>query len=466
MFDVKNESAIEHYAETYLKKYRPQVEAFESESLVAKCGQTVTASDVYALGRQLEQFEAYREFVESNGTVAELGQIPTVALDVITAGFGTSILPLIASTQPIEEESGVIYFKQIRATKTGYGRTAGEVISDARNGDSYSTSYGSYEVSGDEVTPVGGTLAGTLTYTVNLPKFPIRPGTVRLDTDITGVKGMDDSKGNILGKGIQGDINYDTGVLTFVFSADPGAGKIVRGFYSVNVEAADEVVGIAGVLESDVIRAEVMALTADTGLLQEYSFNKRFGRLAQDEVAQDLTSELGRVMNSNAIRRLDQACTKEVAWSKTPPAAVSITEHKLSFIDAFASAENLLNVSAGRGSISRMIAGTNAAALLRGMPGFTPADAGLSYSVGLYGYLNGIPVIRASTLIASDTILCCYKGNGYFDAPLVNAPYMPLFVSSTVSAGANPLRGRRVAAVWSGMKVVVPNFIVRIRITA
>ena len=109
MFDVKNESAIEHYAEGFLKKYRSQVEAFESESLVAKCGQSVTASDVFALGRQLEQFEAYREFVESNGTVAELGQIPTVALDVITAGFGTSILPLIASTQPIEEESGIIF---------------------------------------------------------------------------------------------------------------------------------------------------------------------------------------------------------------------------------------------------------------------------------------------------------------------------------------------------------------------
>jgi len=35
-----------------------------------------------------------------------------------------------------------------------------------------------------------------------------------------------------------------------------------------------------------------------------------------------------------------------------------------------------------------------------------------------------------------------------------------------LSAGNNPLRNQRVAAVWSGLKVVIPSFLVRIKIVA
>ena len=45
--------------------------------------------------------------------------------------------------------------------------------------------------------------------------------------------------------------------------------------------------------------------------------------MATDEVAQDLTSELTRVINTAAIRRMDTACVNEVTWTKTAPAGVS-----------------------------------------------------------------------------------------------------------------------------------------------
>ena len=69
MFGNTNESVIEQSAEGYMKKYRPQVEAFESYSLLAKTGASVTASDIYALGKQLDQYESYANFCESNGTL-------------------------------------------------------------------------------------------------------------------------------------------------------------------------------------------------------------------------------------------------------------------------------------------------------------------------------------------------------------------------------------------------------------
>lgn len=463
--DIMNESVVDKYADHYNDKYRTQVDAFSKYSMLAKCGESVTASDIYALGQQLEQYEQYQSFVESIDSIGSLGQIPSVALDVLTASFGSSIIPLVASTQAIQEESGIIYFKQIKAADNGYGRNAGDLISSPLSGGSYSSTYGSYEVNAETI----GTIHhGEVTTTITLTKSPARPHTVEITIPDLNLRAIDDGRGIILGNGLHGIINYGTtgsaATLTLNF-ADPATTHNIIASYGVNVEKSDGVVGIAGSLDSTPIRAEVYSLRSETGLLQEYSFQKRFGKLAQEEIAADLTSELTRVINTVAIRRLDAACTLNESWSRTAPPGVSYSEHKLTFIDAYASAENKLNAAAGRGNISRMICGTNAAAVLRGMPGFTTVDTALNQSVGLYGYLNGIPVIRASQIISTDSILCFYKGTSYFESPLVNAPYMPLFISNTMTTGTNPLRNQRVAAIWTGLKVVIPNFLVRINIT-
>jgi len=258
----QNESLVERDAELYYKKYRPQLEAFESNSLLARSGQSVNPSDIYAVGKQLEQYEDYQRFVESNGTLAELGQIPNMALDVITASYGASVLPLIASTQAIEEEAGIIYFKQIKATTTGYGRTAGEIITSATTGSNYSGSYGSYEVLEEAI---GATVAGVTDYTINLVKVPVRPFTVNFKIADTSYRAIDDGKGALLGSGMSGTINYDTGVISIAFVSDPGVHSIVAS-YSVNVEANHDLLGISGSLESTNIRAEVFSLKAESGL--------------------------------------------------------------------------------------------------------------------------------------------------------------------------------------------------------
>ena len=157
-------------------------------------------------------------------------------------------------------------FKAIKATSTGYGRNAGDTITSATAGGSYSESYGAYEVTGEAI---GATVAGDKDYSINLVKVPVRPFTVELTVADTQFRAIDDGKGALLGSGVSGTINYDTGVLALTFSADPGAHDI-KASYGVNVEAATDVLGISGSLDSTSIRAEVFSLKAETGLLQEY----------------------------------------------------------------------------------------------------------------------------------------------------------------------------------------------------
>lgn len=457
-----DESLIEHQAEKYFDRYRDQFDAFEKHSTVARALDRVNENHFYSLGCQLEKFEEYQAFCENSNTIGSLGTIPSIALDVITASYGNSILPLIASTQPIEEERGVIYFKRTKATKTEGGRTAGDIINDSRNMDSYSDSYGAATS-----TETLGTGNGTDTnFTGTLTNIPTRPNTFRFENS-DGTKGIDDGEGNLYGNGFSGTINYETGAFDITFLAAVANSVTINLTYAQDQEARDDLPGIAGTLASDEMNAEVFALKAESGLLHEYAFQKRFGRMASDEIAMDLSEELTKTLNTAAIKRLAAVAGTPINWSLTPPdPSISYAEHKLSFVDTVSDSDRELNTGAGRGNINRMIAGSVASAKLRGMPGFVAAEGSSNSAVGLFGYYNDIPVIRASTIIPDNKIVNVFKGTGHFDTALVHSPYMPLFVSDTIASGRNPLRNQRVAAVWCGLKPVIKSFVTSIDIVA
>jgi hypothetical protein len=77
-----NEQA-EQAANRYYKKYRSHMEMLEGHSLLSKVRQ-ITPYDFYALGKQLENFEIYKQLCEDDGSLSQLGKIPNVAFDVIT----------------------------------------------------------------------------------------------------------------------------------------------------------------------------------------------------------------------------------------------------------------------------------------------------------------------------------------------------------------------------------------------
>jgi len=456
MFDL-NEDKIQKGADHYLSKYREHIEFYESNSELAKLG-SVSSFDIYSIGRQLEMYEEYQSFCENRGSVADLGAIPSMALDVITASQASAVLPLIASVQPINEEQGIIYYKKIVATDTAGGFQAGETINHAFDGEQikYSGSYGAgrQSVVADKTADTVKEYAGTLA-------VPVRPNTVEITVAGTPFKAFD-RDGSLMGNGVYGTFNYANGTFELKFSENPGADHDIHITFDADVELQDDLPGIAGGMESTDIRAEVFALKSETGLLQEFSFSKRFGKMADDEVAKDLTSEMTRILNTAGIQRLYRNARGVSTWYKRPPSHISYAEHKLTFVDAVATAEAVLTTNAGRGTISRMIAGSIAATTLRTLPGFRPVEGGLNHQVGLYGYLDGVPVIRAAKVMPDKEILCIYKGAGYFESPLVYAPYMPLFVGNTLPVTNNPMRSQRMACVWAGMKSVIGQYVTRL----
>lgn len=451
---------LERGAEQAFKKFRPQMESFVNDSPLSKV-RTLSPYDVFALGQMLQQFQGYVEFVnESNpGVAKDLGHLPDIALDVITASYGASIIPVLCSTQPIDEERGTIYFKNTKAMVTRGNVTSGQMLREgALPPDVYPQGFAGAYVSAEAL---GNSVSGTASYSGTLAKYPVRANTIKVTWGTVTLK--DDGDGHLVGPHGEGTIDYDSGAYVATFNPAPAAATAIKGYYETDFENAATLPKVNFEMTSTSIDAEIFVLASDLGLFKAYSMKKRFGMAAEDEMMADLTNEIQAELGNTAINRLVAACSGTVDWNRIPSSGLSWFEHKQELKDVIARSEATIVANAGRGVVNTIIAGVNATSFLSNLPGYVKTGiAGIGPTV--HGSLDGMPVIRAPT-VTTNKMYTVYKGQGAFDTPIVYAPYMPLFVTSTLPVPTNSLQRRGLAALWAGLKVVAGEFCTEIAIT-
>lgn len=455
---------VEQKADQYLKKYRSHIEAMESKSLISKV-RTITPYDVYALGHQLESFELYKNMCEEDGTVAQLGKVPDVAFDVISVAYSTSPISIVASVQPIDEELGTVYFKNVIAQTTRGNVTAGNRLVNPRSmEDAAALGYARETV----VYAAGNTVDMTVAYSGTVPNGPFRPGSFRVSIATLDVYLTDDGAGHLLGYQAYGTVNYGTGAYTLTLASNPGAGKAISVEAATDFEGAQDIPKIITKLESTQVRAEIYALKDTIGLEQSYALRRRFGMIAEEEVANDLVAAINSEVMNTMISKLNAKAVGNTNWSKTPSSGVSYYEHKQSFVDALANAESTMLGNAGRGTLNVLIAGRNASAILSTLPGFVKISDGTNIGPHIFGTFNGATVIRVpnTNVLNADKVLCLYNGLSSFESAAVFSPYMPLVVTTALPAGNNPLMNQKAAAIWAATEVLVPAFLTSLTITA
>lgn len=458
---ARPDKRVEESAERYFRRYRPQIEALESSSTLSKV-RSVTPYDIYALGKQLETFDVYKKICEADGALGQLGTIPNIALDVISASYGTSPLSVIASTQPIEEEQGIVYFKSIIAQSTRGNVKEGDTI------------YSSNQI--EDTAPIGyssnrlyetiNTVADTTEYKLTLPGLPIRPGFLKFTTNLPNVIINDNGDGNIIGKGAEGTIDYNTGALVLKLATAPEAGRIITVQYDVDHSSSTEIPKIISKYVTKPVSARIFAIKDTVGLDTSYALRKRLGVIADDQQAEDLVTAINSETMNTAVVTLVSSAIGVTEWKKTAPEGVSYFEHKQTLKDAIVAAEASILGNAGRGGVNILIAGRNAAAILSTLPGFTRLTDGSANGPHIFGTLDGATVVRVpnSNVLNADKILAMYKGTSPFDAPIVYAPYMPLLVTTALPDGRNPLLTQKAAAVWAAIENLVPAFVTTINL--
>jgi hypothetical protein len=463
----------ERFAEQYYKKYKPFMQKMEKSAL--SVATSLQPHHYTQLGRMLKTTEKYIAMKESDGSIADLGLVPQVALDVVTANFTSSILNIVCSTQQLPDQTGIIYFEQTRATTTRGNVTAGQtLLSPFKAPDVYAEGFAGASLT----AKLGDTTSTGKTYTfaAAFAKVPVRPRSVLIEINIdanTTVYAQDiEGDGKLHGNGALGTIDYETGDVTLSLAAATGAVLPIKGRYSTDIEESGNLSTINVDLSTQKIDAQIYALQAQIGLFKQYTMNKRLGLNAKDRLTQKLTEAMANELVNQAISLIQANATGLTQWDRTPAAGTAWYLHKQELADIMTLAEQKIFDNAGRGGITAFVCSSKGASLIKMMPGFVKASIPVGAGATLYGTFEGVPVIRCpqiddksnTSAFPNGVIYPLYKGDLPYDAALVYGSFMPLVSIKDVPVSTNITLEKQGVATWGGFACVAPNFITAIKI--
>lgn len=497
----------EQKLEQYIKLFPEQYKKFADSDRAKIKG--LDENDLYALGKTFEQQIMTRKMNEEQ-TFAQLGATPTLAFDFITAMFGKSVIPYIASEQVIDEVQGLVYFENIVAqgvkhrivdvNDTEDYTDANNVLhKDSKVKDAYA-GRGSIDV-GDILGRAAGAptkypqgYAGEMVYgeviadsSVEgkevkgaLLNAPIRPNYVKVIATCTNsgneikVVGFDDGKGNIIGGGIVGTIDYDTGAFNINLSNPKAADTTVLANYATNFELTS-LPSITTELDSKFVRANVYGLQTDTSIISSFMMGKRFNfdmqqravQLLQEHILNEITTELlFKIFTAYA-----EAGEVDTIFNMDLPNGVSQQAHFNGVDFQFGIVAQKMANRSGKGTLSVALAGPEACAFLTQNAKFKRIGEATAWAT-VYGvYDNTTIVIRCPQLQQFDaaegsrSIYFLYKGNAVFDACAVYAPYMPLVGVEDLPVPTALLNRRSAVASMAAVDVVVPGYIQKFVLT-
>lgn len=467
-----NEQKAERQAESYFKKYKSHIQAFE-KSLVSKAT-NVNEHMIVQLGKQFDQWEVYRSMCEASGSLNTLGELPRVALDVITATMSNSVLPVIATTQVIEEQESIVYFKNLRSETTKGNRTAGEKFLDPRTGHSHAAGFAS-NLNSNELA-VANTVGATVDYAFTVAAIPVYSQSMKISfsadaaiyAEDVGSRGADQDLGTLLGAGMSGTIKYSTGEVNITFAADPLANNQVYASYQQNLEEAVDIPKIQSFLDSKQVKAKAYALKSVIGMFQQYTLKKRFGDSALDEMTVDLTREINSEISADLINQYQAVAQSTTEFSLTVPAGISERQHRESYAFRMADAEAQIIANSGRGTVKVMIVGVEHAALIRGLDGFQLLSDGNSLGAHIFGIYKGVTYIRVpdATLMPSKNGIGLYTGASPMESAGVYSPFMPLTITQLSPEKINPLADQKAAATMCATEALVPQYATKFNVIA
>ena len=447
--------------EVYSEVFKDQFEMFKDSNRSKIKG--LTERDYFVLGETLSK-QTMAQMQEGN-TFANLGTLPTISLDVVTAVFGNSTIPYFASEQIIDDVQGMVYFEDVYATSTRGNVTAGQSLSKAAGvPDVFAKGFAGEMNYGEEIGVTSGTL---VSYTMTLDAAPVRPQYVTITlADTASLVATDDGKGNLIGNGIYGTINYTSGEAVVHIGAVATAGKKFIADYASNFELG-ELPSINTKLNNKLIKASTYALQTDTSVINAFMMQKRFGmdmnkravNLLQENILNEVTNDMFAKITAQAGSTADVF----TQFNMTIPTGVSQQAHFNSVSYVFDVISNKMAKVSGKGRLSAIIAAPNVCAFLASLNQFKVIGE-INAFASVYGVWNNqTVVIRAPQLAKSaateNKAFILYKGDTAYDAAAVYAPYMPLVSTEDIPVSTNLLQRRSAVATMAATDVVVPAYI-------
>lgn len=443
----------------YTELFAEQFEKFKESDRAAIKG--LTDRDIITLGEALERQTMLP--INEEQSFGQLGALPTLALDFITAMYGKSVIPYIASEQTIDEVQGLVYFENIYATSTRGNVQNGDILNQAAGvPEVYPQGYAGEMIYGEKAAE--GVTATSETFT--LAYKPVRQDYVTIHCG--DFVGTDNGKGEIIGNGIGGTINYITGEVTLRFVAAP-AGEDILVDYATNFELGG-MPSINTKFDNKIVKANVYGLQTDTSVIAGWIMQKRFDMNLQERAVNLLQESVLNEVTNDLIAKIELAWengTRDLTqFDCTVPQGVSMQAHFNSVKYRFGVCRKKMAQRAGIGELTYGLAGADACTFLEQVDDFECFGEAKAFPT-VYGILGGKTVIiRCPQLKDSDAIYFGYKDEeAPFKTAAVYAPFMPLVGVQDLPVPTQMLQRRSCVASMAAVDVVVPGFITKFKLT-
>lgn len=412
------------------------------------------------LAVMLENTERFIKRMDETVRAVSIGDFQKFAYPLVRAIFPELVANEIVSVQPmLGPVSLVFYMDFVYGSDKGRvkrGDTAFSAIARGPNNSSYTSPQIDEEVIG-----AGGANSFT---GVTLSYGPVVPGSVTITDGVQIIN--DDTNGSFIGDvGSAAAINYATGSLsgsTTMFAATPAAGTTITATYSYDMEANPNIPQMDLVLNSSPVTARPRKLRTNWSLESAFNLRSLHGLEAEVELTASVGAEIRFEIDREIIDDLKRmAGAGSVYWNRTHSSNISFTEHKLSIIDAFQTASNLIHKVTGRGRASWIICGENVATIIETLPGFvaTPGvPSGLQKGVYKAGRLNSQWDVFKDPFYPDNFFMMGFKGMSFLEAGYVYSPYIPLYSTPTVVL--DDFIARKGLATQYGKKAINPLFYV------
>ena len=407
--------------------------------------------------RVLENAAQWMSGIEETVRALNVGNFDRFAFPLIRAVFPNLIAQEIVSVQPMDGPVGLIFFFDLIYGTNKGSIQAGQPVFSSLTGHPGNDSYASPEVR-EEALGVGNGVAaqfpGTLDFT------PILRGSLSV-TDGSQVA-QDDGNGALIGDVDPAGVNtidYITGAIDVTLAAAPATGDQITMNYEFDNEANSQVPEIDFQLTSAPVTAKVWKLRTRYSLEAAQNLRSLHGLSAETELVVGLAQDLRFEIDRTIIREVNSfAQADAVSWPLTPPAGVSFTEHKLSFIDVLIRGSNNIFQLVRRGNPNWCVCGLRVSDVIESLPGFKPS-AQMAAPVGVVyaGDLNGRWRIFKDPYNIDNSadqrnFLLGYKGSTFLETGYVYAPYIPFYTTPTVIL--DDFIGRKgMATQWGKRKV-------------
>jgi hypothetical protein len=416
----------------------------------------------WATGVVMENLNQWMSSMSEATRAQHVGDFQKYAFPLVRAIFPELAANSLVSVQPMMGPTSMIFYLDfVRGSTKGNINRGDPAFSSIGRGPSngnYASPVVEQELLG--TTDVNGAAQGNVAY------GPIVPRTVVV-TDGTNTS-VDDGSGVLQG-GITGTVNYRSGQIA-VTGALATTGVLVD--YHFDMEGPNNAGDANNIPQMDLMLQSIPVQAMPKKLRQVWSLEAGFnlralhGLEAEVELTAATGAEIRFEIDRTIINDLQRvAGAGSVFWNKdwhtVQNTAVSWTEHKLSFIDALVTGNNLIHRATGRATATWILCGQNVASVIETLPGFVPTPgmpSGLMKGVVNIGTLGGRWAVFKDPYYDVDSWLMGFKGNSFLEAGYVYAPYIPLYTTPTIVL--DDTMGRKALGTHFGKRPVNPLFYV------